>query len=138
MRSEILRVLVTVAAVLPVACGGVVVEEGAVVGQQAQALQAIGQGCSADTQCSSGLCWHTADSYPVYNPSWEEGSVCTEECEPGAEGDAYCQQLARQYNAPRPAQARCLFARGVYDNGYDGAYYVCDLIRAGLGWYWSE
>lgn len=138
MQSQILRVVVAVVAVLPVACGGVVAEEAQAVGQQVQALQDIGQGCNADTECSSRLCWHTADSYPVYNPSWEEGSVCTEECEPGAEGDAYCQWLAQEYNAPRPSQARCLFARAVYDDGPDGAYYVCDLIRAGLGSYWSE
>ncbi|MCP3137634.1 hypothetical protein [Pyxidicoccus xibeiensis] len=103
------------------------------VQEQSQGLNATGTGCSADSQCSSGLCWREADSYPLYNPYWIRADSCTEEC-----GDpsnhAYCQQLAADLNAPYPNSARCIPARGVYDNyPYDDIFYVCDLIPAGLG-----
>lgn len=137
MRIPVASSLMVVASLFTLACGGVEGRE-PTVSEQKQALSAIGSGCSHDSQCASGLCWDTADSYPIYNPSWESGNVCTVECEPGAAGDTYCRQLAAQYNAPYPSGARCLFARAVYDTGYDGEYYVCDLIRAGLGSYWSE
>ncbi|RKH04841.1 hypothetical protein D7X32_09595 [Corallococcus carmarthensis] len=49
------------------------------------------------------------------------GAVGPEEC--GGTGDnAYCQQLAAEFNAP-----------------YPDIFYVCDLIPAGLGKvHWSE
>ncbi|RKG60067.1 hypothetical protein D7V80_36545 [Corallococcus sp. CA054B] len=101
--------------------------------QQEQGLNAVGQGCSADTQCATGLCWTEADSYPLYNSQWIRADQCTEECG-GPSDNAYCQQLAAEFNAPYPNQARCIPARGVYDNyPYDDIFYVCDLIPAGLG-----
>lgn len=117
----------------PMACGGTVAEPAQVLSEQNQALNAVGTGCSSDAQCSTGLCWTVADSYPLYNPAWISADSCTEEC--GGPGDnAYCQQLAAEFNAPRPESARCIAARGVYDNyPYDDIFYVCDLLPAGLG-----
>ncbi|WP_223637886.1 hypothetical protein [Corallococcus sp. EGB] len=116
------------------ACGGAVAPEQQPPAptQQEQGLNAVGQGCSADTQCATGLCWTEADSYPLYNPRWISADQCTEEC--GGPADTYCQQLAAEFNAPNPSQARCIPARGVYDDyPYDDIFYVCDLIPAGLG-----
>ncbi|WNG20214.1 hypothetical protein [Cystobacter fuscus] len=117
----------------PVACGGTVAEQPQVLSEQKQGLNAVGTGCSSDAQCSTGLCWTEADSYPLYNSQWIRADSCTEEC--GGPGDnAYCQQLAAEFNAPHPESARCIAARGVYDNyPYDDVFYVCDLIPAGLG-----
>ncbi|WP_257456540.1 hypothetical protein [Archangium lipolyticum] len=116
-----------------VACGGTVSEQAQVLSEQKQGLNAVGTGCSSDAQCSTGLCWTVEDSYPLYNPAWISADSCTEEC--GGPGDnAYCQQLAAEFNAPNPGAARCITARGVYDNNpYDHMVYVCDLIPAGLG-----
>jgi hypothetical protein len=138
MRVPVASSLLVLASLFTLACGGGADATTPEVSEQKQELSAIGSGCSSDSQCSSGLCWDTADSYPVYNPSWESGNVCTVECVPGTAGDTYCRQLAAQYRAPYPSGARCLYARAVYDNGQDGEYYVCDLVRAGLGSYWSE
>ena len=69
---------------------------------------------------------------PTYNPAWINADSCTEEC--GGPTDTYCKQLAAEFNAPYPNQARCIPARGVYDNNpYDHSVYVCDLLPAGLG-----
>jgi hypothetical protein len=136
MHKRILVSVVLFSALVVSGCGGVVEPEPSSLASQGQALQQIGQGCDYDTQCASGLCWRTDDSYPLYNPSWEQGSSCTLECDEG--DNAFCQQLAAQYNAPRPNSARCIFARAVYDEEGDGSYYVCDLVAAGLGSYWSE
>jgi hypothetical protein len=137
MRKVFHASLLSLIALFPLACGTPDTDLAAVDSTH-QALSAIGSGCSSDTQCSTGLCWDTNDSYPTYNPSWEHGTLCTVECTPGAAGDTYCRNLAAQYNAPQPNSARCLFARAVYDNGEDGSFYICDLIQAGLGSYWSE
>ncbi len=140
MNRRILGLAVVFAALVTAACGGTVMPEETGLSTQKQGLLDNGEGCSADAECGSGLCWHTEDSYPLYNPSWEQGSVCTVECEPGSTGDTYCQQLAAQLGASTTdaSAARCIFARAVYDNGQDGEYYVCDLIASGFGWYWSE
>jgi len=120
------------------ACGVGSEANEATLTSQEQALNAIGAGCRYDTDCESGLCFDTADAYPVYNPYWEQGYVCTVECEEEPDPDAFCRQLAAQYNAPRPNDAVSLWARAVYDNGPDAQYLICDLIKAGLGDYWSE
>lgn len=101
--------------------------------EQTQSLTATGKGCSADTQCASGLCWVEADSYPLYNPAWIRADSCTEECG-GPTDHESCRILAADLNAPSPNSARCIAARGVYDNyPYDDIFYVCDLVAAGLG-----
>ncbi|MET0405238.1 MAG: hypothetical protein ABW123_22680 [Cystobacter sp.] len=116
-----------------VGCGGGVSAQAPALAEQTQSLSAVGSGCSSDAQCSSGLCWDVADSYPVYNPAWISADSCTEECA-GPGDNASCKQLAAQYNAPYPQNARCIAARGVYDNyPYDDTFYVCDLLPAGLG-----
>jgi hypothetical protein len=137
MRNVVRASLLSLIALLPLGCGTPGSDLSA-VGSTSQPLTAIGGGCNTDSDCATGLCWDTLDSYPTYNPSWEHGTLCTVECEPGSAGDTYCRNLAAQYNAPRPNSARCLFARAVYDDQGDGSYYVCDLIAAGLGSYWSE
>ncbi|MCY1035351.1 hypothetical protein OV207_28150 [Corallococcus sp. BB11-1] len=115
-----------------VGCGTPAPEPTPAPAQQEQGLNAVGQGCSSDSACTTGLCWTESDSYPEYNPYWIRADQCTEEC--GGPGDTYCQQLAAEFNAPYPTQARCIPARGVYDNNpYDHSVYVCDLIPAGLG-----
>lgn len=108
------------------------------VATQAQALTAIGSrsGCSVNANCASNVCFHTQDAYPKYGP-WESGSVCTTLCTPGSAGDAYCRQLATQYNAPRPNSATCL-QHWDPESPYQEYRYACDLIAAGLGAYWSE
>ncbi len=140
MNRRLPSLALVFASLFTVACGGTVMPEQSELSSQNQGLSANGAGCSADSECGSGLCWHTADSYPLYNPSWEEGSVCTVECQPGSTGDTNCRQLAAKLGASptQASAARCIFARAVYDNGQDGEYYVCDLIASGFGWYWSE
>ncbi|WP_164011123.1 hypothetical protein [Pyxidicoccus trucidator] len=138
MRVPVAASLLVLASLFTLACGGAEVVTEPTLSEQEQALKAIGASCSSDSQCSSGLCWNTADSYPTYNPSWESGNACTVECTAGTAGDTYCKQLAAQYGAPRPNSARCLHSRGVYDDGDDAIIYICDLVRAGLGSYWSE
>jgi hypothetical protein len=123
----------------PVACGGTTPEQTQEIAEQKQGLNATGTGCSADSECASGLCWTESDSYPLYNPYWIRADSCTEEC--GGETDhASCQALAAGLNAPYPNSARCIPARGVYDDyPYDNIFYVCDLIPAGLGQvHWVE
>ena len=133
-----LTILVASLALFSLACaGGEQVDEGTLTSQK-QALNAIGADCRWDSDCASGLCFDTADAYPAYNPSWEQGYVCTVECEEEPDPDAFCRQLAAQYNAPRPNDAVSRWVRGVYDNGPDAMYLICDLIPAGLGSYWSE
>lgn len=107
--------------------------------EQTQGLKATGKGCSADSQCASGLCWVEADSYPLYNPAWIHADTCTEECG-GLTDHQNCRILAADLNAPNPNGARCIEARGVYDDyPYDDIFYVCDLVAAGLGTvHWSE
>ncbi|RKH15335.1 hypothetical protein D7V97_00590 [Corallococcus sp. CA053C] len=136
MKLPLASSLMVLCSVFSLACGTDVAEP--TLAAQEQSLLSIGKSCSSDSQCSSGLCWNTADSYPTYNPSWESGNACTVECTSGTAGDTYCKQLAAQYGAPYPSSARCLHARGVYDNGDDSIVYICDLVRAGLGSYWSE
>ncbi|NMO17113.1 hypothetical protein HPC49_11285 [Pyxidicoccus fallax] len=117
---------------LTVACGSATPEQTPAPAEQKQGLNAVGTGCNADSECASGLCWVEADSYPYYNPYWIRADSCTEEC--GGLQDTYCQQLAAEYNAPYPEQARCIPARGVYDNNPDDhSVFICDLIPAGLG-----
>lgn len=133
MRN-LLVVSVSLLSLSLVACsGGTAPEQSPEATEQQQGLNQTGDGCSDDSECPSGPCWHEADSYPIYNPYWIRASQCTEEC--GAEdNDAYCQQLAADLGAPYAAQARCIPARGVYDDyPYDDIFYVCDLIPAGLG-----
>ena len=131
-----LSILVASLAVFSFACGGYGADP-STLDTQRNALYPIGSGCSSDSQCDSGLCFDTYDAYPDYTP-WEHGTVCTVECDPDNGGDAYCQDLAGEYNAPHPERAECRWARAVYDNGPDEMYYICDLIKAGLGSYWSE
>ena len=117
----------------PVACGGTASEQAPELKEQTQSLNATGTGCNADSDCASGLCWFERDSYPTYNPSWISADQCTEECG-GPTDHASCQLLAADLNAPYPEKARCIAARGVYDdNPYDHSVYVCDFIPAGLG-----
>ncbi|NVJ05666.1 hypothetical protein HUW63_10550 [Myxococcus sp. AM001] len=116
----------------PVACGSSTPEQTQPAAEQQQSLKATGTGCSADSECSSGLCWTEADSYPTYNPYWIRADSCTEEC--SGPGDTYCRELAEEYNAPYPENARCIGARGVYDNNpYDHFVYLCDMVAVGLG-----
>ncbi|MCP3165107.1 hypothetical protein [Myxococcus qinghaiensis] len=107
--------------------------------EQTQSLTATGQSCQFDTECASGLCWVEADSYPLYNPQWIHADSCTEECG-GPTDHESCRLLALDLNAPYPNNARCIPARGVYDNyPYDDIFYVCDMLRVGLGRvHWSE
>ncbi|WP_223763290.1 hypothetical protein NR800_21950 [Corallococcus interemptor] len=141
MMRKRFAVPVTLFSLALLACGGSPAGEPqpSTPTQQEQGLNAVGEGCSADTDCATGLCWTEADSYPLYNPYWIRADQCTEECG-GPSDNAYCQQLAADYNAPNPSQARCIPARGVYDNyPYDDIVYVCDLIPAGLGKvHWAE
>ncbi|WP_338864734.1 hypothetical protein [Myxococcus stipitatus] len=101
--------------------------------EQTQGLQATGAGCELDSECASGLCWLEADSYPLYNPYWIRADSCTEECG-GPTDHESCRRLAASLNAPSPSTARCIPARGVYDDyPYDDIFYVCDMVAAGLG-----
>ncbi|MBZ4407446.1 hypothetical protein VZQ01_14820 [Myxococcus faecalis] len=101
--------------------------------EQTQGLTATGGGCQYDSECASGLCWLEADSYPLYNPYWIRADSCTEECS-GPTDHQSCRDLAASLNAPSPSTARCIPARGVYDDyPYDDIFYVCDMVAAGLG-----
>ncbi len=133
MRNLLATVSFVSFSLLTVACGSATPEQAPAPAEQKQGLNATGAGCDADSECASGLCWKEADSYGYYNPYWIRADSCTEECG-GLDDNASCQQLAAEYNAPYPEQARCIPARGVYDNNPDDhIVYVCDLIPAGLG-----
>ncbi len=132
MRN-LLAVSVSLLSLGLVACGSTAPEQTPKLGARTQGLNATATGCNADSDCASGLCWHEMDSYPTYNPYWISADQCTEECA-GPTDHASCQQLAQELNAPYPGSARCIEARGVYDNNpYDHSVYVCDFIPAGLG-----
>lgn len=130
--------LIIAAGLVSVACGGTDTEPTDALGAQEQGLAAIGKGCNTDDDCASNFCLRVEDFMPPYTP-WEGGGVCTEECAPGTSGgDAWCQQLAAQYSAPRPTKARCLTGWDP-STPYQSQRSLCDLIPAGLkGSYWSE
>ncbi|WP_342375249.1 hypothetical protein NVS55_28640 [Myxococcus stipitatus] len=100
--------------------------------EQTQGMYVTGSGCEVDADCDSGLCWHEADSYPLYNPYWIRASSCTEECG-GPDDHESCRLLGLSLNAPYPNTAKCIPARGVYDDGDDSIVYVCDMLSMGLG-----
>jgi hypothetical protein len=136
MRLTLSSLLIAVGLV-SVACGGTLSEPVDALGTQKQALAAIGQGCDTDDECASNFCFRVEDFMPPYTP-WEGGGVCTEECSPGTSGDTWCQQLAAQYSAPSPGDARCLTGWDP-SSPYQSERSLCDLIPAGLtGSYWSE
>jgi hypothetical protein len=139
MRRSAFYPFVLVAGLAASACGqGTPESQPSQLSSRTQALEAIGSraGCSMNADCSSNVCFHTQDAYPKYGP-WESGSVCTTLCTPGTSGNAYCQQLAAQYNAPYPNRATCL-EHWDPESPYQEYRYACDLIAAGLGAYWSE
>lgn len=111
------------------ACSTVDPPEGAAVVRQA--LNAIGQTCSSNSQCASGVCFDAQDSQQYW--PWCYGTVCTTECT----SDAQCVQLAQTAGAPHPERAGCLYAELLYLNGSYG-HYVCDLLAAGLGSFGCE
>jgi len=136
MRN-ILAVCAAVVSLSLVGCGGkapeTTTEPTPETAEQSQGLKANGTGCSADTECASGLCWDVTNSYGVYDPSTISADSCTEECA-GPTDHASCRAMAADLGAPYPNSARCIPADSVYDNDpYQHHVYICDLLPAGLG-----